>query len=72
MVKDSVIMMYYVYIATTRADEFRAEISSVRSLIPVSVKILALLQKTLECVKSHFSMEHPTKSLAPDRTTVDY
>ena len=63
-----------------RGDEFRvvfAEIGSVRSLIPGSVKVLALTatatKETLESVKSHLSMEHPTLiGLSPDRANIKF
>ena len=66
--------MYY------RGDEFRvtfAEIGSVRSLILVSVKILALTatatKETLELVKDRLSMDHPTlNGLRPDRTNIKF
>ena len=52
-----------------------AEIGSVRSLIPVSVKILALTatatKETLESVKDRLSMDHPTLiGVRPDRTNI--
>lgn len=63
-----------------RGDEFRfafAEIGSVRSLIPRSVRILALTatatKETLESVKSRLSLQDPAViGLPPDRVNIKY
>ena len=63
-----------------RGDEFRstfAEIGSVRSLIPKSVKILALTatatKETLESVIARLSLQDPTIiGLQPDRINIKY
>ena len=64
----------------TRGDEFRimfAEIGSVRSLIPASVKVLALTatatKQTLESVKDRLSMDNLSLiGLRPDRTNIKF
>ena len=63
-----------------RGDEFRltfAEIGTVRSLIPQSVRILALTatatKETLDSVRSRLSLQDPAIiGLPPDRTNIKY